>query len=360
MLAIIDRYLIRETFKSFLAILGVLMLIMVAHGFMKLLQKAAAGLLGNDVLMQLIGLHGLKLLPVLLPPAFFFSILYTLGRMFRDGEITALMAGGVSMVRIYRAYLILALPVAAFVGWLTLGLSPWIYETRTLIEEAQAQTAQIGNAIAGRFTEFSQGELVFYVEGMSDDRKVLRNIFVQNRQHGRLGIVTAREGYQYEDPETGDRYVVLTGGYRYEGEPGRQDYSTGQFAKYGVRIHQGALTRKALPPNARPTGELLASDRIEDLNEYEYRLLFPLSVVVFAMIAIPLSQSLPREGIYGRLGLALLAYFLFLNLQAISGSWMLQGTTPLWLGRWWVHPVMLAITALIFYLPPLRRRMARR
>ena len=46
---------------------------------------------------------------------------------------------------------------------------------------------------AGRFTEFSRGDLVFYVEDLLLDNR-MRNVFVQNRQHGEGGLDYRRRG----------------------------------------------------------------------------------------------------------------------------------------------------------------------
>jgi len=347
MLPIIDRYILVETARSFLAILGVLLLILVSHGFMKLLQQAAAGALSSEVLLTLVGVRLLLMLGLVIPPTFFFAILYTLGRLYRDSEITALAAGGVGLGRIYRAYFLLAAPLALLVGWLMLGLTPQLNRLDQEIREQQRQTAELGAAIAGRFNEFSRGDLVFFVEGMSDDRKALRNVFVQNRQHGKLGIVTAAEGRQYLDPQTGDPVVVLERGYRYEGVPGQSDFSIGEFGRYGVRIIDENAQPSGAPRDTRSSEQLRSSDDLRDRAEFQYRLLFPVSVLVFTLASIPLARSLPREGVYGRMAMAVLFYFVYLNLQAVSGSWMKNGVTPEWLGRWWVGVAMLLLAGLI-------------
>jgi lipopolysaccharide export system permease protein len=87
--------------------------------------------------------------------------------------------------------------------------------------------------------------------------------------------------------------------------------------------------------------------------ELQLRLSGPLAVLIFAILSIPLSRASPRQGMAGRMVLALLAYFLFSNLEAVSGNWMLKGTTPYWLGRWWVHLLMLGLAGLLMVLDSL-------
>lgn len=361
MLPTIDRYILREVTKSFLAIMTVLMLIVVSQSYIQILQDAVAGTVGNEAMARLLGLEVLQVLGPVTPPTYFFAILYTLGRMYRDSEMTALAAGGVGLGRIYRAFAMTTLPVALVVAWFTLSLVPWVNANKAeIMQQQKGESAELGMATAGRFNEFSRGGLVFYVESMSEDKKRMRNVFVQNRQHGKLGLITAAEGYQYTEPESGDLYLVLTQGHRYEGTPGRNDQAIGDFDKYAILIDRRDRVSEGLPTKALPTATLFGADDLRMRSELEYRFMFPVAVLVFTILSVPLAKSLPREGIYGRLMLALLFYIVFLNLQAVSGNWMVSGMTPAWMGRWWVHLFMLLLgAAVMLYKSPRLLRVLR-
>ncbi len=73
----------------------------------------------------------------------------------------------------------------------------------------------------------------------------------------------------------------------------------------------------------------------------------PLGVLAFALVSVPLARSMPRQGVYGRLGLAILVYFVFMNLQRVAERWMGNGTTPAWLGMWWVPILMVLVAGLV-------------
>jgi len=346
-LPIIDRYILLEVTKVFLGIIVVLVFGIIGSGFIKMLGQAAAGLLSNEVLLELVLIETLRLLGPVTPPAFFLSVMVTLGRMYRDSEMTALSASGVGGMRIYRAVIVAALPVTLLVGWLTLELQPSANQMKRDIIARQGTQAELSNAaVAGRFNEFSRGDLVVYVETMSEDKSRLENIFIQNRQHGKLGVVTAREGYQYVDAETGEQFVVLADGRRWEGVPGHNDFTLGQFEKYRMRIDLQGQGRKRIRVDELPTSTLLGSTEIRKRSELEYRIMIPVAVLVFTIISVPLSYSLPRDGISGRLVTAILLYFTFINLMGVSGKWMVDGFTPEWAGRWWIHVFLLSLAGL--------------
>jgi lipopolysaccharide export system permease protein len=327
---------------------------------MKILQRAASGTISNDVLFTLVGLDALHVLGTVLPPAFFFAILYAIGRMYRQNEMTAMAASGVGMTHIYRSVFYAAIPVSIIVAWLTLSVLPWMNLTKEEILKVEEENTEFTSTIAGRFNEFRQGGLVFYVEEMSEDKSKLRNIFVQNRQHGKLGLITATEGYQYVDEESGDRFIVLQDGHRYEGEPGYNEYSIGQMKKYGMRIAQQQVQKGVVPYRARSTATIMGSSEIGEKSELQHRLLLPVAVLVFALLSVPLCRTMPREGMAVQIGFAILLYVVFINMQAISGNWMKSGVTPVWMGRWWIHFVMLALGGVLLYLKSDQFDLARR
>ena len=348
MISIIDRYILREVIKSFLAILSVLLLIFISNSFIRILQRAVSGSISNDVLFELVGLKAVDILGTVIPPAFFFAVLYAIGRMYRDSEMTALASCGFGFRRIFRAITFATLPVALLVGLLSLAVIPWSHQVSEQIYKRQEKEAEMGNAMAGRFNEFKSGKVLFFAEEMSDDKSKLKNVFVQNRLHGELGLVTAATGYQYIDEESGNRFMVLQEAHRYVGEPGQADYSVGEMEEFGMKIAEPKTDAVVLPSRALGTSFLLDSRRKHDKSELQYRFLLPLSVFVFSIAGVILSRSLPREGTHGRIILSILFYTLFLNLQALSSSWMQEGVTPIWMGRWWVHIVVLLLIWLIY------------
>jgi lipopolysaccharide export system permease protein len=346
LLPIIDGYVLGQTLKVFGAAVLVLLMALFAFGFVRLLGRVAAGSIPADVVLPLVGLELLRVLGLLMPPAFFMAVLFVIGRMYRDSEMGALATCGVGTFRIYRAVFAAALPVALASGLLVMLLLPRANQWIDTLRNARSDLTELAGISAGQFNEYSRGDLVLYVESMSDDRSRLHNVFVQHRQHDRLGIVRAQEGYSYVDEPTGDRFVVFEAGRRYEGLAGSAAFSVSEFDEYGVRIRRSEVEARVPPRKARPTSELVRSRDVRDQAEFQYRLLFPLSVLAFTLVSVPLSRSLPRQGVAGRLLLAVLVYFVFMNLQRAASAWMENGTTPAWLGLWWV-PLLMALLAAV-------------
>lgn len=349
-LGILDKLLVREVLKTLAVILLVLLLVMLASHFVKLLGKAAAGNLAPGVVFTLLGLQAVKVVGVLLPPAFFFSLLWVLGGMYRDGEMVALQASGVGMARIYRGTFLLAVPLALVSGAMTYFALPWANASVERIKVEQQGKTDISGIRPGRFNEFDNGRLVIYTRSLSADGRRLQGVFVQDHQHGRSGVVVAEEAYQVFDQDSGNRFVILAEGMRYEGKPGQADYQIAEFREYALRLPRLDSGTGHLRVGARSSTSLWSDDSLSARAELQYRLSVPTAVLVFAFLAVPLARSEPRKDVYGRIGLAILVYFVFMNLQRLAERWMELQVLPAWMGMWWVALVMIGVAGIIFLL----------
>lgn len=349
-MGIIDRLLLRDIIKTLLVVLMILVLLFFSNALVKFLGRAASGVLSADIVLIVVGLELVKALGLIIPPALFFSILWVLGRMYRDSEMVALAACGYGLRRIFVAVLIAAAPLAVLVTVLVMEVLPWSKGYVAQLRVEQSNSADITGIRPGRFNEFSRGGLVIYAERLRPDGSRLEEVFVQDRQHGRLGLIVAESAHQAVDPKTGDRFVVLSQGRRYEtGEQGL-DYKLGRFGEYAIRIPEAESVGWVPPLSAKPWEELIGSDDPGDWAEFQYRLSVPLALFAFAILAVPLARSPPRSGVYGRLIFAILLYFTFLNLQRVAERMLENQTVPAWLGMWWLPLLMILVAGLIILL----------
>lgn len=341
---IIDRYLLTELFKVLFAIMLILSLIIASLGLMQLLEKAAIGSLNPTVVFPLMGYQILRFLARTLPPAFFLSILMVLGRLYRDYEMTALAACGVGPARIYRALTLSLTLLIPLTAWLAIIVQPWAARMMDITIANQKQVAaELIGLQAARFNEYRQGELVFYVEKFDPHAEVMQNIFIQSRQNNTLSLITANLGKHEYNSKTRDHFLILNGGKRYEGLPGTANFTIAEFGTYTLRISESPNQEQDAARSARHTYQLYTSDDIRDRAEFWERVSYPISLITLMLIALPLSQSLPRQGMHGRLFLAFLVYFIFLNMHTVAVSWMKKQITPEWLGIWWVQAILFGI-----------------
>ena len=335
-LKIIDRLFISQLSKMMLGVMTVLSLILLSQRLVRLFSKVSEGELSTDVVLSLVGLNMGLLIIKILPVAMLLATLLVLGRMYRDQEMTALFSAGIGFKQIYRSIFMFAAPLFALTLYLSLVSAPMLMQTMEQLKSDDQSNLDIRGISAGRFNEYSRGDLVFYVEDISEDNK-MHNVFIQNRQHGSLGITSSKSGEMRVDPDTGDRFIILKDGNRYEGTPGQADYKITSFKEYGVVVAQKSDIVVAFDTKELTTAELMALDTPRAMSELQRRWSIPLAVLSFALLAVPISRVSPRAGMYGNLLTAMLVYIIFENFMSLSHSWLLKGAISPWLGVWWVH-----------------------
>jgi lipopolysaccharide export system permease protein len=90
------------------------------------------------------------------------------------------------------------------------------------------------------------------------------------------------------------------------------------------------------------TPDLLRDPRRVAGAQLHYRLAPPLLALAFALIAVPLARSPPRQPRYGRILMGFLAYLFGTNMMLLGTDWLGSGKLPMSAGLWWlVGPLLL-------------------
>lgn len=343
---IIDKMLIREVLKTLLVIVSILLLLILANAMVRLLGQVAAGSISMKVMGVLVGLNVIKLVGFILPPAFFFSVLWVLGRMYRDSEMLAFSAAGVGLLRLYRTFFVAALPLAILVAGLVLFVFPHARGYADMLQSQEKQQFRIGGLKAGAFNEFNKGRFMIYVGSSDETGEGLQDVFVRYVQDGKPGVLVASKASLTEVAHSSGRYLVLESGTRYQGDPGKTDFSVASFDRYGIRLPDVVTDNMSVSRTSLPTSVLLHSDDIKLKAELQERIAAPLSVFALMLLSVPLAKSLPRQGVYGRITLAVVIYALYMNLIQLAEKWMSNAVTPELLGVWWV-PAATALLAIL-------------
>ncbi|WNB75780.1 MULTISPECIES: LPS export ABC transporter permease LptF [Methylomonas] len=336
---VLDKMIIKELFFTVTAVLTVLVVIIVSRKFIRVLALAIEGNIANDTVMALLGMKIVIATTAFLPAALFMAVLMVLGRMHREQEMSAISSAGGGAFTIYRAVFLLVVPLSLLGVGLSMFAAPWAEARTEELMHQDKQNADIRGISAGRFSEYSDGELIFYTETV-DDEGHMHHVFVQNKQGGKLGVVNAESGWLRNLP--GGLYLVLENGQRVMGVPGNKDFVIEAFQEYSVLIEK-KVTVLSLGREAIPTKALWVSQELRDVAEVQDRLNTPLGVVLLAVLAVPLAKLSPRGGIYGSMLVAFGIYFVYGNLQRVNHSWVISGALPAWVGYFWVDTALLLL-----------------
>lgn len=348
---IFQRSVMREFASVAAAVFVALFAILLTTQLIRLLGQAAGGSLASEAVVALLGFGAINYLPILLSLTVFIAVLLSLSRMYRDSEMIVWFSSGMPLTAFIGPVLRFALPIVAVIAILSIFLSPWALSKSAEYRSQMESREDVSQVAAGVFRETAGGDRIYFVEDaevVEGKEARVRNVFASSTQHGRQGVMVARQGHQ-ETMGNGDRFVVLENGRRYEGEPGKPDYRVMEFGRYAVRIETADAERIQDTPKTMPVWELLRQPNAAKLSELLWRLAMPLSAFNLALLAIPLSFVSPRSGRGNNLILAILAYLVYNNAISVSQAWVAQGKLPFEIGVWAVHVLMAVLLAVLFF-----------
>ncbi len=337
-LLILLRYLNRELVNMTMVIILILLLIVISNMFVRYLSIVSGGNIEAGAVFKMISVMLPKYIAYLLPISFFFAILIVYGKLFANNELTVAFACGTSWFQLLKFIFIPALSLFIIELILTLSVLPKMDQNYFLVQKTTTKNSLISFIQPGKITPFSDGKQVVYTKSIDSDG-TMHDIFIyQQKPNNGSTIITAPTGYAQTEAN-GDQYLVLANGYFYDARPGSAELQKGQFAQATQFISSKVTLDYNASIEAVPTSELTNTDNPRYQAEFQWRLSFPIAILVSSLIALAMCKMRPRQSRYGKTIPALLVFIIYFNLLSLSKSWLNNGNIPDWIGLWWVHVV---------------------
>ena len=331
------RYLNRELAAVFIVTLLMLLLVALGGRFIGYLQEAAMGKFTGATVLTIMWLRLPEFIQLVSPFAMYVAIVLTFGRLYADQEMVVLQSAGTSTAKLVRWSGITLITVAIAVAILSCYATPLSQRALVGFMNEQRAQSEFETVNAGIFHVYDRGRRVTYSQTMSDDRRVLQNVFMAQRlEDGRQVTVWAESGRQELDSETGAHYLVLRNGRRYEGTPGMPDFRIVDFQQLKQRLSLQAPAER-FEVEAQPTLNL--GNDIESRAEWHWRIALPLFTVIGGLLGIDISRVKPRQGRFARVVPGMLLMLIYYLALLINRNALTEGQLPLALGLWGVHSV---------------------
>lgn len=196
---ILFRYIFSQLASTVLATVGLFTFILLAGNVLRdILKLWTAGRLDFQLLLELLGLLIPYVVAYALPLGVLSAVLIVFGRLSANREIVAMQAAGISLVKICKPLILLALVSVALSLSINLHFGP---KARGQFKErlANAFVADPSKFIAkGRFMHEFPGYIVF---AKSQDGAMLQNICIWELDENQAirKILNAKEAYIQED-----------------------------------------------------------------------------------------------------------------------------------------------------------------
>ena len=345
---IVTRYLTREILRSSIATILVLFVILMSNALGRVLSDIADGDVPQQAMLPVLFSQAINVFSLLLPVGFFLGIIFAFGRLYKDHEIVVMNACGMGYRHFYRPVFIILIPLVIFSSYSNIWLNAQMQRNAQNIVDREKNVHEFDQVKAGQFNQSNSGEEVFYMESISDDRLELENVVISQGGEEQIILETAKAGRHRIDEESGDLFLVIGPGERYEGIPGSNDYKIITFEEHGILVEKKKASKKRrLDVEEKSPQQLWQSKRTKDRTELHWRIAVPVVMIVLAILAVPLAYIAPRQGRFGKVGYAFLVYLIYFNLMAFTRAQLDDKAIPMVLNFWWIHIIFLGLAAVL-------------
>jgi len=244
---------------------------------------------------------------------FYIAILVVMGRWYKEHEMAILSSAGMSVVDLLKPLGLLIFIVGGLVAAFSFWLTPLALKKGYEIENEYRQRNDITGVVPGVFIESKTGQAVYFVEKYNKEEQQYENVFLYKNSFEKEGVVVANRATQILDEKTGDQFLVLLNGSRYEGQPGTPEYRV-------IDFEQG---------------------------EWYWRVAKVFLVPILAVFALALSYVNSRSGKSSGMIVAFVIYFLYSNLLNYAVAVVQKGQLKSPVMIWFIH-MMFALLSIYF------------
>lgn len=351
---IFDSSIRREFTRSASGISIALIAILLSTQLIRFLKEAVSGNISPEAVIVLLGFATLQFLPIVLTLTLFVSVLLCLSRVHRDSEMLIWLSAGQSALKWIKPVLKFAAPFVVVIAILALVVSPWASRMADTYRLQLTVKSELSQITPGTFREVKKGQRVFFVESNNQAPKTdevnetdnfkIGNIFVAdvNPKTGKLSIITSQTGYQEVEYKTGNKYIVLKNGLRYEVEPGQLDFKITEFKLYKLVAQDGYAQKTHFNSNRQSLAELFSEYNTNSAKaEILWRFSIPISAIILVLLAIPLSHVNPRAAKSTNIIIAILLYAIYNNSISVGQAWVAQGKLSFYIAIIGIHLLMI-------------------
>jgi lipopolysaccharide export system permease protein len=335
--------LVRETLKSQLAILFILLLIFFCQKLVRILGAAVDGEIPTNLVLSLLGLGVPEMAQLILPLSLFLGLLMTLGKLYTDSEITVMHACGLSKAVLVKAAMILALFTGIVAAVNVMWAGPWSARHQDeVLAEAKANPGMAALA-QGQFQQATDGSSVLFIESVDGSR--FNDVFlaqIRPKGNARPSVVVADSG-ELSQKKDGSQVVTLSKGTRFEGTALLRDFRITDFQDYQAIIGHQAVALDPDDTEQMGMRTLLNTDNKRANAELHWRLTLIFTCFMMALMVVPLSVVNPRQGRVLSMLPAMLLYLVFFLLQTSLKSNAAKGRIDPLIWMWAVNLLYLAL-----------------
>ncbi|RMF14385.1 MAG: LPS export ABC transporter permease LptF [Alphaproteobacteria bacterium] len=359
-LPLLDRYLLRKLMVPLLATVAIAAALLLMERMIRLFDFVVNQNGPVSVVWRMLAHLVPHYMGMALPVGLMLGILLVMRQLSLSSELDAMQAGGISLTRILRPFLIVAVLLGMIDIWIVGWREPLSrYAYRHL--EFELRSGALGASVrVGEFVDLGDG-ILLRVGAAENGGRQLRDLFVRRRlDSGRELAITAHEGSFVATEEEQKVFLRLKNGMMLDSDPRHMRPRVMEFALQDIVVALPEIT-----PFRRRSGQerettldeqwhALSDPQVPDdlkrryLGKLHWRILHFFTMLAIPFLAVPLGIVRKRSSggsglVLGVGGLIVYNEFLEAGDRAVAA-----GASP-WIAEWGQFAIFALIGGYLFW-----------
>ncbi len=356
-MSIFRRSIIFEIISYIGTTFSILLIIWISMLLIRLFGEVAKSRINFSSLFIITNFSTITALPIILSISVFVAILMTVSRSVNEQEMIIWMLSGSFITKWMNPILSISIPVALIIGFLTLFISPWSYGQIENYRKNYENHVNLLKFPEGEFINLNSGNLILFIDKITDKENDLRNIFIRIVSSQWISILKAERIRDLNDQDKRN-YITLEQGSRYDMKRTSLESSIAYFNEYRFpirnKINQELEVKKLKTKSSFKTVrtlKLLKDHTTLSKSQIMWRFSIPISAINLAILALPLGsinfKSRDRRG-KNFLISCIIALF-YMNQISLFSNWVNLGKLSLISGIFLAHIMPLFLSSLLIY-----------
>lgn len=334
------RYILREIFNTFCAILLILLTIILSFRLSRFLTLASEGSLDLDAVWKLIALQSIYLGCIIIPIAFVIAVVMVFSRLYNEQEMSAILSSGIAQKHLHFIILTFSIPLSIALLIANLYLIPHIHQQTAFLRSEAQQQASITQLNAQRFQNLS-AEITLHTGTLQQN--LYQDFFIAQEKPQNNLLIFAETGDIQR--QTGEHFLILNNGIRLAWQdlyfPETVQYTQFEKAQLHIPIPENQTN---LRTRAIATKELNQS--AEHQGEWQMRINPALALLCFSLALPFIARTTPRSGRQNKTIPAFLLFAIYLNLLELAAKAVKKGDIWIYPGSYTLHLILIILTIL--------------
>ena len=269
---ILPRYILREHFKPFVFGVSIISLVFLLNLAFRELGRFLSRGLSAGVIMEFFLLNLAWITALSVPCAVLLATLMAFGRLSEDGEITAMKAGGVSILKIIAPVLLAAALLAIFLVWFNNRVLPDAnYRTKLLAADIGRKRPTLSLEPGVIYRDIDNFSILVETIKEQPDTSFVTNVYIEDNSKANFSTyIWAKRGKVYLNHAVGILYFILYDGEMHELDLEKlEQYKRVQFPQQLLSVSVPDMVMTRTEQGYRGDREKSAGMMLSEIHENE-------------------------------------------------------------------------------------------